>query len=159
MPVNPLLRPYMASDRDRVVAHLSETWFATYGADFARATLADLSQAAGLPEGLIGPGGQMIVAETETGIVGTVAFRSNDQVSYLSGMYVRPGWQRRGLGTRPRLAACEALPRDRTVILYALQQSTGAIAFYAQRGFQRFEATTMAISGTEMPVIGMRLPR
>ena len=54
-------------------------------------------------------------------------------VGWIDQLYVQPGWERRGVGSRLLAAALQSLPRP--VRLYAFEQNHGARGFYERWGF------------------------
>ena len=99
----------------------------------------------------------MLVGLTDDGrIVATACFREAERVSYISGMYVRPTTQRRGLGSRMLEAAIAELPAPKPVVLFAQKHRSGVVAFYERHGFEPVGEFTDDFLGTPMPVFEMR---
>jgi ribosomal protein S18 acetylase RimI-like enzyme len=70
------------------------------------------------------------VARWEGQIVGYMLVHGED----LDHLYVRPGWQRRGIG-RALLAKAKALSPQR-LVLWTFQRNAAARAFYEAHGFR-----------------------
>ena len=160
----PVLRDYAPGDREQLLAHFSTTWAATYPTDFFTTQMANVATSLDPVTWLCGDNGRLIVAvadaEPDGEIVGTVGFRSVEQVSYVIAMYVRPNWQRRGLGKGLLTAALRRLPIDRNVVVNAMASSTWALVFYEKYGFKRFEQRDLDVgSGIVVPSIGLFLHR
>lgn len=156
-----VIRHFVPADAPRVRVHLEETWQATYGAEVdpteLEKDLAELRSTPDLAAYLLGTGARLLVAATDAGdIVATVCFREAERVNYISGMYVRPTTQRRGLGARMLEAAIAELPALKPVVLFVQKHRTGVVAFYEQRGFVPVEEFTDDFLGTPMLVVEMR---
>lgn len=75
---------------------------------------------------------------------------------FVWGCYVRPGWLRRGLGTRALGALVAAAPPDATVELNVLDAARDAHAFYRAFGFVAHEACAVALGGRLLPACVLR---
>ena len=120
--------------------------------------LTELRATPDLPAYLLGDGARLLVGLTDDGrIVGDgVLPRGTERVSYISGMYVRPTTQRRGLGSRMLEAAIAELPAPKPVVLFAQKHRSGVVAFYEWHGFEPVREFTDDFLGTPMPVFEMR---
>jgi ribosomal protein S18 acetylase RimI-like enzyme len=155
----PHIRAFTSADSAAVLAHFDVTWQATYAPDFARAALVDAARPPDPVARVCGGDGRMLLADAGGEIVGTAGFRVTAQVSYICAMYIRPDWQRRGLGTALLSAVLQQVPGDRNVVVYALSSSRAAIAFYETHGFTRFEERDFDFgSGIQTRCIGSFRP-
>jgi ribosomal protein S18 acetylase RimI-like enzyme len=154
----PALRDYRPSDRARLLAHFDVTWRATYEPAFAAWSLNHVSAPPDPVTRLSGENGRMLVAEAAGEIVGSAGRLFVEQVSYVTAMYIRPDWQRQGVGAALLSATLRRLPQDRNVVVYAMTSSAWALAFYESAGFERFEERDLDVGFvTPFPSVGLFL--
>jgi GNAT superfamily N-acetyltransferase len=80
------------------------------------------------------PSSGVTVAVLEGVIVGVLAVSNKSAIGWIDQLYIRPGFERRGIGGRLLTAALATLPRP--VRLYTFQESRGARRFYEAAGFK-----------------------
>jgi ribosomal protein S18 acetylase RimI-like enzyme len=83
--------------------------------------------------GTLIPSGGVTVAVLGGEIIGVLAVSCQAGVGWIDQLYVQPGWERRGVGSRLLEAALKSLPRP--VRLYTFEQNQGARRFYERQGF------------------------
>jgi GNAT superfamily N-acetyltransferase len=155
-----VIRHFAPADAPHVRVHLEETWRATYGEEVDPTELekdfAELRATPDLAAYLLGAGARLMVAADAAAVVATICFREAEDVNYISGMYVRPTLQRRGLGAQLLEVAVAELPSLKPVVLFAQKHRTGVVAFYERQGLVSVDEFTEDFLGTPMPVVKMR---
>ena len=147
-----LIRPYNdATDRPAMIALYSAAWHATYDAVDGTAKIDRLIAAlldGEPPEMFVLPDGDTaLVALAGNHIIGGMRAHPRNGVVHLSGVYVHPGYQRRGTGNA-LLADLYARFRSGTVIRADVRPtSLSAFAFYARHGFERIGQTRTRVGG------------
>jgi ribosomal protein S18 acetylase RimI-like enzyme len=139
--LTPLIRNYDdARDRPQMTAIYTSAWHATYdsadGATVIDNLIADLL-AGDQPEMFALPAGDVaLVAVLDSALVGGIRGHPRQGVLHLSGMYIDPNFTRRGIG-RALLSSLLGQFSAGTIVRADVRPtSLGAIAFYAQMGFQ-----------------------
>jgi GNAT superfamily N-acetyltransferase len=99
------------------------------------------------------PNQDVLVAEDDDQVVGYVALDG----AKLNDLYVRPGWQGRGIGTALLAAAKAASPGE--LCLWAFQRNDGARRFYERHGFAVIELTDGAGNEEREPDVRYRWTR
>src|SRR5262245_37623023 len=80
------------------------------------------------------PAGQTTVAVVEGAVVGFMSVSAATDCSWITHLYLHPGWIRRGIGTRLLDHALSGLPPP--IRLYTFQENQRARAFYERREFK-----------------------
>jgi len=85
------------------------------------------------------------VAEAAEGVVGFVGLRGNE----ITVLYVRPDWQRRGVGRALLKAGLAAIAADGATIgwLWVLEANAAARAFYAAEGGRLSDSGPVRVEG------------
>lgn len=132
------IRPIVPDDTDGLLALWRETWSATYGSTLGTDALA--AMLAGLDQnGIAGmlPGrderGYCLASQGE--VIGSVIMAERGETAYLWGLYVRPDWQRRGIGSRLLRGSALGIEAATRVEVRVLSVSVAAISFYRKHGF------------------------
>lgn len=77
---------------------------------------------------------RVFVWEEAGSIVAVLAISAVQAQSWINQLYVLPGWNRRGIGTRLLMHAHSMLPAP--IYLYTFQENAGARRFYERNGYQ-----------------------
>lgn len=104
--------------------------------------------------------GIFLVAEAEGEVVGFADFSAVHEETgtvKLAAIYVRPGVQGRGLGTRLLVAGLERLPPLRRLVAEVEQENLAARRFYEARGFVETSRRTERVSGHGFRTVVMTL--
>ena len=80
------------------------------------------------------PGGGVTVAVSEGNVVAVLAVAEVGSIAWIEQLYVLPGYENRGLGTRLLTFAHKSLKRP--VRLFTFQQNAGARRFYERHGYK-----------------------
>jgi ribosomal protein S18 acetylase RimI-like enzyme len=80
------------------------------------------------------PAGGVTVAVNEGEVVAMLAVSEDDSAAWVDQLYVLPGFDNQGLGSRLLRFAHESLKRP--VRLFTFQQNTGARRFYERHGYK-----------------------
>ena len=94
------------------------------------------------------PTKQVWVAEVDGQVVGFIAFAER----WVNHLYVKPTFQRRGIGTRLLAIAKKSNP---TLQLWVFESNEPAIAFYERQGFRTVERTDGSDNEVKMPDLRM----
>ncbi|WNJ92103.1 GNAT family N-acetyltransferase [Bosea sp. 685] len=133
------IRSIERGDEERLLAFWRYVWTSTYGSSLGSqvldAMLSGLDRK-GLSGMLPGNGERGYCALCGERLVGTAIAAERGQKAFLWGMYVDPGQQRLGLGTRLLSAVIADLALVSILEARALRSSPWAIAFYEGRGFR-----------------------
>jgi GNAT superfamily N-acetyltransferase len=111
----------------RVLRAARERWL-----PYAPCAHGEIEQSEWVGRSLI-PAGGVTVAVLGGEIVGVLAVSCKAGIGWIDQLYVRPGWERRGVGSRLLAEALKTLPRP--VRLYTFEQNHGARRFYERWGF------------------------
>lgn len=157
------IRPFAAADEDAAYDHFAETWHATYddisGAERVATSLARMQKDTLGSIYLRSPKMRMLVAAEGRRIVGTITFRDAGAEATIFGLFVRPGFQRAGLGSALLARALAELPAARRIQLHAMTETPAAIAFYRKHGFALEALERLPIDGIERELARMALLR
>ena len=82
---------------------------------------------------------EITVAVAPSGIVGFVAHKRSDDVSWITNLYLLPGFVGQGIGSSLLASALATTPRP--VRLWCFQQNSGARRFYEHHGFKPIKFT------------------
>lgn len=130
-----LIRPIVEADIDTLREMWRETWRDSYSIRVGPS--ADAAIAASLDgdaiRSMFADDGGCLVALDAEALVGSVCFVERRTIAYVWGMVVRPGRQRRGIGTALILQAVQAFTSAEWVDLSAVDDQ--ALAFYRRLGF------------------------
>jgi ribosomal protein S18 acetylase RimI-like enzyme len=80
------------------------------------------------------PSGRVTVAVNDDQIVAVLAISEDDGASWIDQLYVLPGYENQGFGSRLLRIAHESLKRP--IRLFTFQQNTGAKRFYERHGYK-----------------------
>lgn len=136
-----LIRPATAVDIQQVRQILVETWHDTYDAIIGHDRVAEITGQWHAPELLAkqlqSPGTSFLVAAHESELVGH-AFANSPQppILLLLRLYVLPGWQRRGVGSRLLDAVIQAYPGSTALRLSVEADNLKGVSFYRTHGFE-----------------------
>ena len=83
------------------------------------------------------PNGDVEIALIENEIVGMCGRSCRDPISWIDHLYLKPGFEGRGIGSQLLERALAKL--DRPVHLYTFQENRGACRFYERFGFVAIE--------------------
>lgn len=95
------------------------------------------------------PAGRTMVADVDGAIVGFASVSAARDYSWITHLYVHPGWIGRGIGTRLLELALKELPPP--VRLYTFQENQRARIFYERRGFKAVSFTDGARNQEKCP--------
>jgi GNAT superfamily N-acetyltransferase len=98
-----------------------------------------------------------VLKDTDGGIVGFCKASRSEDGGEVEAIYVREGYEGKGLGKKLLLNALEWLPNDKPIKLYVVAYNTHAIGFYKKFGFVETDHT-VAYEGTKLPS-GKTVPR
>ncbi|WP_329084741.1 MULTISPECIES: GNAT family N-acetyltransferase [unclassified Streptosporangium] len=102
----------------------------------------------------------LFVARSDQQVVGFCEVTRDKAGATLSGLYILPNSQSRGLGRQLMERALNDLPRPVTVTLH-VAQDTPAVGFYKKSGFEATEVIPtpkpLRDAGITLPLIGMKL--
>ena len=132
-----------ASERDlpAVRALLIETWYATYDSIYGAAKVTEITDdwhsIVSLKARLVRPNAEFIVADDGRNLGGMAyaAATSDPKIVILHQLYVRPVFQRNGLGKLLLDEIEDSFPDARTIRLEVEAQNLAAVAFYRKNGF------------------------
>jgi len=133
------IRRYQPGDSE-VVQRLNEEVIRAVGID--PADLPRPRDIADIEGSYIEPGGEFLVAEVDTEVVGMGGLRVDSHEGELFRMRVALSHQREGIGSR-LLTALESAARERGVELLRAEtakRQSGAVAFYPRNGYERVDA-------------------
>jgi GNAT superfamily N-acetyltransferase len=82
---------------------------------------------------------RVLVWEEEKNVVAVLAMSAGLSESWINQLYVLPGWNGRGIGTKLLLHAHLLLTQP--IHLYTFQENTGARRFYERHGYKAVEFT------------------
>lgn len=134
------IRPARDTDLAAVSALLARTWHATYDAIYGAARVADITARWHAPEnlarGLAANDGVFLVATDGERMLGTAcAARTSGGAVKLDRLYVDPGVQGLGIGSRLLNACLEAFADSAAIELEVEPKNEQAIGFYRRHGF------------------------
>ncbi|MFN4276333.1 MAG: GNAT family N-acetyltransferase [Ferrovibrio sp.] len=157
-----LIRNAVASDISAVSALLIETWHDTYDALLGRDKVDEITRLwhapAVLQQQLQQRGTCFLVAESDREIMGHAFAQAwNLPILNIARLYVRPDWQRQGIGNRflDRLIALH--PAADKLCLSVEKGNIKAVAFYLRQGFSIVDETTE--DGSEILLMEKPLPQ
>jgi GNAT superfamily N-acetyltransferase len=81
----------------------------------------------------------VVLAEEDDVVVGVLATSEEQDKSWINQLYILPGWNGRGIGTRLLQRVHRALPKP--IHLYTFQENTGSRRFYERNGYKAVEFT------------------
>lgn len=155
------IREARPGEQEAVRTLLVATWHDAHDAVLGTGRVNEITSIWHAPERLadqiVDPAILFLVAEDEDGrLVGhAMARMDEDGGVHLIRLYVRPGFQGAGLGSRLLSAAVEAFPQARFLRLEVQAHSHDAIRFYERHGL-RTVATTEEMGGyTNVPALVM----
>jgi ribosomal protein S18 acetylase RimI-like enzyme len=79
------------------------------------------------------PSGGVTVALDDGEVVGVFAVSEDHQTAWVDQLYILPGFESKGFGSRLLAVAHESLKRP--IRLFTYQQNSGALRFYARHGY------------------------
>lgn len=82
---------------------------------------------------------RVVVWEEQKTVVAVLAMSAERSESWINQLYVLPGWNGRGIGTKLLLHAHLVLPQP--IRLYTFQENAGARRFYERNGYKAVEFT------------------
>lgn len=147
-------------DVDVIKQVLSETWLATYADYLSQSTIEQVTTQWHAPSILRAqiekPGDYFAVAKHDATIIGLITVvASNRDELHLSRLYVRPAYQRRGVGSRLLAAALASYP-DATVMRLEVEQHNAAgHAYWLGQWFAELGTKVEQIGTDEIAVITM----
>ena len=151
-------------DVDLIKQALSETWLATYAAHLSRSTIEQVTTDWHAPlvlrSQIENSNVYFAVARDDATIVGLITVVALNQGElHISRLYVRPAYQRRGIGSQ-LLNAAIALYPDATVIRLEVEQhNEQGHAYWRSQKFVDIATKTEQIGTDEIPVISMERTR
>ena len=152
--MKPRLRPATAADAPRVADILIGTRSAFM--PYAPSAHPEHDVRDWVASNLI-PGGGVVVAEFEAGIVGTMAISITDGQAWITQMAVEPELVGSGIGSVLLAFALSTLPLP--IRLYTFQQNLGARRFYERHGFVAIQFTDGRGNEEHCPDVLYELPR
>ncbi len=99
--------------------------------------------------GQLVPTGRVHVAEVEGQVVAVLATSDGAEAAWIDQLYVRPGFEGRGLGTQLLQHAHATLRRP--IRLYTFQANAGARRFYERHGYRAIAFTDGATNEEKCP--------
>jgi ribosomal protein S18 acetylase RimI-like enzyme len=161
--------PTTAALRDELRSIYRDTWPRTYETILTEDILARMLRSLdepGLPA-LLGDDDERILlarSASHADAVGAAILRVmeapwGERVAVVWGFYIRPAWQRQGIGS----ALLEAIEAEASgaerISLAVLEANTGTLAFYERLGFTRqLSRVSEILPGIEAPVIELTKP-
>jgi GNAT superfamily N-acetyltransferase len=76
----------------------------------------------------------VVLAEEDGVVVGVLAASQEADKSWINQLYILPGWNGKGIGTRLLQRAHSQLPKP--IHLYTFQENAGARRFYERNGYE-----------------------
>ena len=143
---------------------LGEVWHATHDAELGRDKVAEITAKWHTPALLRAqiddPAKCFLVAEAADGdLVGhAMSWLDDGAAINLLRLYVLPGWQGRGLGSRLLAAAVADYPAGRLLRLEVQRENKPAIRFYERMGMRVAGDTAERGGFTDMPALVMEKP-
>jgi ribosomal protein S18 acetylase RimI-like enzyme len=143
---------------------LAEVWHATHDVQLGRDKVAEITAKWHAPALLRAqiddPEKCFLVAEAaDGGLVGhAMSWLDDGDTINLLRLYVLPGWQGRGLGSRLLAAAVAACPAGRLLRLEVQAQNAPAIRFYERMGLRAAGNTGKRGGFTDIPALVMEKP-
>jgi ribosomal protein S18 acetylase RimI-like enzyme len=147
-----VIRPFVdPADREAVAALYRTTWHATYdsvdGADAIDRVLADQLHGDAPEMFDLASGDAALVASIGDLIVGSARAHPRHDGVHLSGFYILPGYQRRGVGAALFRGLRRLFPRSTIWRASVRPTSAAAKRFYARHGFREIRRSQSDVGG------------
>ena len=155
------IQPAEVEEVQEIKQVLSETWIDTYISFLPVDVIHKITSLWHTPEGLAAEIEDervcFSVAKNEHGVIlGLVtAGRPTDEVVYIARLYVLPGHQRQGIGTRLMDACVAAFPGTGTLRLEVEEQNEKGLSFYRKQGFREISRKKVELEGVSLTVVEM----
>lgn len=150
------------SDADDIASLLAVSWRAAYGAILTPDELAIVAREWHHPDRLrlqiSNPLVRFLSARTDTGVLVGVAkvMRSGDGATVtILRLYVLPGYQGQGIGSRLLDRAVAAFPTAQRIVLQVAEGNPSGLSFWTKRGFRACGPDEARIGDVTLPLISM----
>lgn len=158
------IRDATEADLEAVRRVLAETWTASYAPGLGHDVVASLSAAwhsvENLRRDVDAADRALLLAERDGHCVAMASARFAAPDLHLTRLYVRPAWQRRGLGGKLLTAIEARYPAAAATRLDVEADNAAAITFYRWRGFRAVGETTEEVArGVHLTSLRMQRPR
>jgi ribosomal protein S18 acetylase RimI-like enzyme len=144
---------------DQIKQVLSETWVATYADHLSRSTIEQVTtlwhDPGFLRSQIEKPGDYFAMAKDAGTIIGLITVVASNGELHLARLYVRPEYQRKGVGTRLLNAAIASYPGAAVIRLEVEQQNAKALAYWRSQKFVDSGTNIAQVGTDEMVVIKM----
>lgn len=140
------IREFGVPDREAVLLILREAWARTYAGLGVLASMYALLEDDSLAFLLPRAGETALMAFVDEAPGGLLVTRQVRGVDCLLALYVRPGFQRRGLGKALLRHAASKRPTLTLLETQVIEESPGAVAFYRALGFEEVGRRRVALS-------------
>lgn len=141
---------------------LRETWLDTYGSLLPKTAIETITSQWHAPELLTeqlqNPEIYFAVAREGGVVVGVITARKQDDVIVVNRLYVRPQYQRRGIGRQLLEASYRTFHDSQRVRLSVEAENRKGVAFYAKQGFRETARGTEEVAGVRLEHVVMERP-
>lgn len=141
---------------------LRETWHDTYGSLLPKAAIEAITSQWHarelLTEQLQNPEIYFAVARKGGVVVGLITARKQDDVIVVNRLYVRPQYQRRGIGRQLLESSYRTFHGARSVRLTVEAENRKGVAFYAKQGFRETARSSEELAGVRLETVVMERP-
>jgi ribosomal protein S18 acetylase RimI-like enzyme len=138
---------------------LRETWQDTYERLLPKAAIETVTSQWHAPELLTeqirNPDVYFAIARDGKVVAGVITARENDDAIVVDRLYVRPQYQRRGIGLQLLESSYRAFRTAQTARLAVEAENRKGIAFYAKHGFRETGRMTEQIAGASLENVVM----
>lgn len=138
---------------------LRETWHDTYATLLPKAAIETITSQwhapALLTQQVQNPAIYFAIARVGGAVVGLVTARKQDDAVVVGRLYVRPQYQRRGIGRQLLESSYHAFVDARIVRLTVEAENRKGVAFYAKEGFREIARVSEQVGGTSLESVVM----
>ena len=146
-----------AQDVPNIKELLRETWHDTYASLLPRAAIETITSRWHAPELLTeqvqNPETYFAIARDGGAVAGVITARKQDDAVVVARLYVRPQYQRRGIGRQLLESSYRAFADARRVRLSVEAANWKGGAFYAKEGFRETARTSEEVAGTPLETL------
>ena len=136
---------------------LRETWHDTYASLLPKAAIETITSrwhaTELLTEQVQNPETYFAIARDGGAVVGVLTARKQDDAVVVARLYVRPQYQRRGIGRQLLESSYRAFVDARRVRLNVEAANWKGVAFYAKEGFRETARTSEDAAGTSLETL------
>jgi ribosomal protein S18 acetylase RimI-like enzyme len=138
---------------------LRETWHDTYGSLLPKTAIETITSQWHAPEllreQLRNPEIYFAIAREEEDAVGVITARKQDDAIVVNRLYVRPRYQRRGIGRQLLESSYRAFSDAQRVRLTVEAENRKGVAFYAKLGFRETARSSEEVAGARLENVVM----